>query len=101
MTSNAAELRSLLSLAKENGVFFMEAMWTKFQPLSKEVQKIAAEGTLGNPVVLHADMSGDCDINSKLLLVPSHTSLPTWYLDIPKTHRILDPKLGGGALLDL
>ncbi|EGN96617.1 hypothetical protein SERLA73DRAFT_184715 [Serpula lacrymans var. lacrymans S7.3] len=84
VTSNAAELRSLLATAKEQGVFFMEALWTRFQPLALEVKRIAEEGSLGQPVVLHADLSGDFDI-----------------YNIPKTHRILDPDLGGGALLDL
>ncbi|KAG5338897.1 hypothetical protein C0989_005623 [Termitomyces sp. Mn162] len=36
VTSNAAELRSLLAAAKEYNVFFMEAMWTRFQPLTLE-----------------------------------------------------------------
>ncbi|KAG6891237.1 hypothetical protein C0995_008489 [Termitomyces sp. Mi166 len=84
VTSNAAELRSLLAAAKEYNVFFMEAMWTRFQPLTLEVKKIIEEGSLGAPVVLHADLSGDFDI-----------------YNIPKTHRILDPALGGGAILDL
>lgn len=83
-TSNAAELRALLKLAKEKNLFFMEALWTRFQPLTKEVKRIAEEGTLGLPVSMFADLSGDFDIEN-----------------IPKTHRILDPKLGGGALLDL
>jgi len=83
-TSNAAELRHLLSVAKEKGLFFMEAMWTRFQPLTKEVKKIAEEGSLGDPVVLHADFSVDFDLEN-----------------IPTSHRMLDPKLGGGALLDL
>ncbi|CAL1714739.1 unnamed protein product [Somion occarium] len=83
-TSNAAELRALLKLAKERNLFFMEALWTRFHPLTKEVKRIAEEGSLGDPVVLHADLSGDFDIDN-----------------IPKTHRILDPHLGGGALLDL
>ncbi|KAI0954077.1 hypothetical protein AcW1_006655 [Taiwanofungus camphoratus] len=83
-TSNAAELRHLISLAKERNLFFMEAMWTRFQPLTKEVKKIAEEGTLGDPVVLHADLSFDFDIENQ-----------------PRTHRMLDPRLGGGALLDL
>lgn len=64
-TSNAAELRHLISLAKERNLFFMEAMWTRFQPLTKEVKKIAEEGTLGDPVVLHADLSFDFDIESE------------------------------------
>lgn len=64
-TSNAAELRDLLKLAKQRNRFFMEAMWTRFQPLTKEVKKIAEEGQLGDPVVLHADLSGDFDIHSK------------------------------------
>ncbi|KAI0821575.1 hypothetical protein BC629DRAFT_1462006 [Irpex lacteus] len=83
-TSNAAELRDLLALAKEKKLFFMEAMWTRFQPLVKEIKQVAEEGSLGVPVVLQADLSADFDIEN-----------------IPKTHRILDPKLGGGALLDL
>jgi len=62
----------------------MEAMWTRFQPLARALKEIAEEGQLGDPVVLHADLSGDFDIDN-----------------IPKTHRILDPTLGGGGLLDL
>ncbi|EJD07388.1 NAD-binding protein [Fomitiporia mediterranea MF3/22] len=90
VTSNSAELRSLLTLAKEKKRFFMEALWTRFQPLVNELKKVAeevggdGERKLGDPVVMHADLAGDFDIE-----------------DIPKTHRILDPKLGGGALLDL
>lgn len=84
VTCNVAELRALISAAKENGVFFMEAMWTRFQPLPQAVIKLLQSGELGAPVVVHADLSADFDIKN-----------------IPKTHRILDPALGGGALLDL
>jgi hypothetical protein len=42
----------------------MEAVWTRFQPLSLEVKKIAESGALGLPVLLHADLSGDFDIES-------------------------------------
>ena len=65
MTVNAAELRSLLAAAKEHNVFFMEAMWTRFQPLTLEVKKIIEEGSLGAPIMLHADLSNDFDINSR------------------------------------
>lgn len=64
-TSNAAELRALLKLAKEKNLFFMEALWTRFQPLVQEVKRIAEDGSLGLPVMLHADLSGDFDIESE------------------------------------
>lgn len=83
-TTNSAELKALLSLAREHGVFLMEAMWTRFQPVARSVRRIMEEGTLGNPVMVHADLSGDFDIEN-----------------ISPHHRILDPQLGGGALLDL
>ncbi|KDR80599.1 hypothetical protein GALMADRAFT_222193 [Galerina marginata CBS 339.88] len=84
VTCNAAELRSLIVAAKEHNVFFMEAVWTRFHPLTLEVKRIAEEGTLGLPVLVHADLSGNFNIHN-----------------IPATHRILDPALGGGALLDI
>jgi predicted dehydrogenase len=84
VTCNAAELRVLIDAAKKQNVFFMEAVWTRFQPLSLEVKKIAESGALGLPVLLHADLSGNFGIDN-----------------LPLTHRILDPTLGGGALLDL
>lgn len=51
-TSNAAELHDLIKLAKEQGVFLMEAMWTRFQPIAKEVSKIIQSGELGDVRVL-------------------------------------------------
>jgi len=83
-TSNAAELQDLIDTAKEQNVFLMEALWTKFLPISKEFKKIVEEGRLGDPVMMWADLSVDFDIHN-----------------LPKTHRILDPVLGGGGLLDL
>ena len=68
-TSNAPELRALLALAKEKKLFFMEAMWTRFQPLVKEIKQIAEEGSLGLPMVLQADLSADFGIESKLVKV--------------------------------
>ncbi|KAG2349693.1 NAD(P)-binding protein [Suillus weaverae] len=81
VTCNAAELRSLITTAKENGVFFMEAPWTRFQPLAKEVKELIDSGTPGLPVVVHADFSVDFGIDK-----------------LPLTHpTMLDPKLGGGG----
>lgn len=100
VTTNAAELRSLLAAAKEHNVFFMEAVWTRFQPLALEVKKIAEDGSLGLPEMLHADLSGDFNIHSMSEVIALSKSL-TLKLDIPVTHRILDPTLAGGALFDL
>lgn len=102
VTCNTAELRSLIAAAKEQNVFFMEAVWTRFQPLSLEVKRIAEEGSLGLPVLLHADLSGNFNIHSKnMLVLPESNNSQIAFSDIPATHRILDPFLGGGALLDL
>lgn len=65
VTCNAAELRVLIDAAKKQNVFFMEAVWTRFQPLSLEVKKIAESGALGLPVLLHADLSGNFGIESQ------------------------------------
>ncbi|KIO20023.1 hypothetical protein M407DRAFT_142228 [Tulasnella calospora MUT 4182] len=83
-TSNLAEWEALVQIAKEKNVFLMEAMWTRFLPVTKAMKEVIASGELGELRVLHADLSGNFDINT-----------------IPKTHRILDPMLGGGGLLDL
>ncbi|KAH9945723.1 NAD(P)-binding protein [Amylocystis lapponica] len=83
-TSNAPELKALITLAEEKNVFFMEAMWTRFHPLTKEIKQLAEDSALGDPVILHADLSFDFNIET-----------------LPLTHRMMDPHLGGGALLDL
>ncbi|KAG9036036.1 hypothetical protein FRB95_010036 [Tulasnella sp. JGI-2019a] len=83
-TVNAAELRSLINIAKEKNVFFMEAMWTRFLPVTQAIKEVITSGELGELKILHADLSGDFDIEN-----------------ISASHRILDPLLGGGALLDL
>lgn len=68
VTANAAELKSLLTLARENGVFFMEAMWTRFQPLAHAFKRALEDPRLGPPVSLHADLSSDFDIESAFVM---------------------------------
>ena len=75
-TCNAAELRSLLEAAKQHGVFFMEALWTRFQPLTIEVKRIIDDGSLGAPVFLQADLSGYFALNGKVGL--NHRILPSF-----------------------
>ncbi|KAG8881555.1 hypothetical protein FRB97_009389 [Tulasnella sp. 331] len=63
-TVNAAELRSLMALAKEKNLFFMEAMWTRFLPITKAIKEVITSGELGELKVLHADLSGDFDLET-------------------------------------
>jgi hypothetical protein len=98
VTSNVAELRALLTAAKEHGVFFMEAMWTRFQPLPQAVIKILETGELGAPVVVHADLSGDFDIQSTPLF-PDYCLSETkiyWQISLRRTESSI--RLLGAAL---
>jgi dihydrodiol dehydrogenase / D-xylose 1-dehydrogenase (NADP) len=71
----------LAELAKEKQLFLMEAAWTRFFPITKQVQKIVhEERRLGTVRRLIADFS---------LRIYDEKS------------RLHDPYLGGGALLDL
>jgi predicted dehydrogenase len=51
-TANAAELKSLILLAREKGLFLMEAMWTRFLPITKAIKEVIDEGSLGDIRVL-------------------------------------------------
>lgn len=43
--------------------------------MTQEVKRIAEEGSLGDPVVLHADLSGDFDVESELYRAIRTTSI--------------------------
>ncbi|CAG7559901.1 unnamed protein product [Fusarium equiseti] len=84
-TLNAREAREVLDAAKAKGVFVMEAMWTRFFPLVKMIQKLVhEEKAIGDVVRLFADFAMDQRIES---LAPEH--------------RLRDLALGAGSLLDI
>lgn len=78
-TANAAQARALIELAREKKVFLTEAIWTRYMPARRMVEKLLAEGVIGEPLSLEAEFS------------------------VPLSHkqRMYDPALAGGALLDL
>ena len=80
-TLNAKEAREVVQLAADRKLVVLEAMWTRWLPHMVRIREIIAAGTLGDVRTVIADH------NQRL---PSD----------PK-HRILNPDLGGGALLDL
>ncbi|WP_254069322.1 Gfo/Idh/MocA family protein [Herbiconiux sp. VKM Ac-2851] len=80
-TINAAQARQIQQAAETAGVAVLEAMWTRFLPHMVRLREIIAAGTLGEVRTVLADHGQR---------LPSDPS-----------HRINDPALGGGALLDL
>lgn len=83
LTVNAAQTRILYEMAKKKNLFFMEAVWTRYFPLSQAVRKHITDGDIGEVLRVSADMSigvaKDFDLSS----------------------RMINLDLAGGALLDL
>ena len=63
----------------------MEAVWTRFFPLSREVCDVVKEGKLGDIKRVFADFSFWNDVEK----------------EFGSQHRMVNPDLAGGALLDL
>jgi predicted dehydrogenase len=80
-TINAAEARAVAGLARDRGLVVLEAMWTRWMPHMIRLRELIAAGTLGDVRTVLADH------DQKLSQDPSH--------------RLQNPELGGGALLDL
>jgi len=80
-TMNRREAEPLVALAREKGLFLMEAMWTRFLPALAEVRRIVAAGEIGPVRQVIADIGFKPDVGPE--------------------HRLFNPDLGGGALLDI
>ena len=78
---NEAEAAEIVAVARETGLFAMEAMWTRFLPHIAVVREWLAQGVLGEIVTVTADHG-------------------QWFPEDPAS-RLFAPELGGGALLDL
>src|SRR5450631_2446366 len=81
LTLNAAQAREVLTAARRRGVFAMEAVWMRANPLIIKAQQMVAGGAIGDVVAVHADFSIG--------------------LDFDPGHRLYDLSNGGGASLDL
>jgi predicted dehydrogenase len=77
---NAAETGEMIRAARENRVFFMEAMWTRFVPSLCKVREWLREGLIGEVRMLQANFGFNVPWNPQ--------------------GRLLNSSLGGGALLD-
>ena len=80
-TVNRREAEQVVALARAQGLFLMEAMWTRFLPALLEVKRIIAFGEIGEVSQVVADFGFTANFGLE--------------------HRVYNPALGGGALLDL
>ena len=81
LTLNTAEAETMVALARQHDRFLMEAMWMACHPVVRAVRDGFDEGRFGVPRVLHADLG--------------------FVVDRPPGDRMVNPALGGGALLDM
>ncbi|MGY3381327.1 putative dehydrogenase [Arthrobacter sp. TE12231] len=80
-TMNAREAQDVVDLAESKGLVALEAMWSRFLPHMIRIRAIVEEGTIGEV---------------RKVVASHNQSLPK-----DPAHRLNDPALGGGALLDL
>jgi predicted dehydrogenase len=80
-TMSRATSQLLVDQARVAGGFLMEGMWTRCFPAVRKALELVADGAIGELTAVHADfgLSGP----------------------FPPEHRLVNPELGGGALLDL
>lgn len=81
LTLDAAQAEDLVRRAEAAGVFLMEAMWTRTVPAILKATELIRSGAIGTPRLVLADFSVSFGVGPE--------------------HRVRDPALGGGALLDL
>ena len=81
MAMNALQVSEMVAAARANDRFLMEAMWTRYLPVSRLVRELVDDGAIGEVCWLSAEFGSN---------VPYDPD-----------HRIFNAALGGGALLDL
>ncbi len=80
LTTSPADTGKLINFASDRGLFLMEAMWTRTNPLLRKAAALAASGDLGDIRHVSADFG--------------------FAFRGSQDHRLLDPALAGGAILD-
>jgi predicted dehydrogenase len=78
---NRAQAQAMVDTARQEDRFLMEAIWTRFFPAWREIDRLLAEGAIGELRSLHAGFG--------------------FAREYDPAHRLFAPELGGGALLDL
>ena len=79
---DADQVKMMIAAAKANNIFFMEALWSRFNPSIIKVKELVESGQLGDIAFLNANFG-------------------FYALDRPENGRLLNPDLAGGSLLDI
>ncbi|KAH8807693.1 dimeric dihydrodiol dehydrogenase [Xylogone sp. PMI_703] len=84
-TLNTREAREVFKAAEEKGVFIMEAVWTRFMPLVRQLlDMVHTQKVIGEPQRVFCDFG-----------LPINTE------GLPDDSRLKNPALGAGSLLDI
>jgi len=81
MSVNAGSVAEMAAVARDKGLFLMEAMWTRYLPTMVQARQWIAEGRIGQPMVVTADFGFRAQMNPE--------------------GRLFNLNLAGGALLDV
>jgi len=82
MGIDADEVKTMIATAKNNKVFLMEALWSRFNPSILKVKELVEKGSIGEVAYLNANFG-------------------FYALDRDENGRVLNPDLAGGSLLDI
>ena len=81
MTMNSTEAMILIEAARKNNSLFMEAFMYRVHPQTEKIREIIKDYFLDEPLEIEASFG--------------------FKADVPKEHRLVNPELGGGSILDL
>ncbi|NKI25140.1 Gfo/Idh/MocA family oxidoreductase [Arenibacter sp. 6A1] len=79
---NTDEVERVIACARENKVFLMEALWSRFNPAVQKVKQLVDAKEIGDIAFVHADFA-------------------FYAMDRDLKGRVLNPELAGGSLLDI
>ncbi len=80
-TLNATQAKTIFEKAMRKKIFVMEAMWTRFLPIMQKLKELVAAKEIGYLRLFSADLGFNFPFDAQ--------------------SRLFDPRLGGGALLDV
>ena len=86
VTVNSGEIRSVIEAARRSGQFFMEGMWTRFFPVSRQIHERISAGEFGRVTLAEVDFGFGRWQSGKV--------------DNPSS-RLFAADMAGGALLDV